>query len=87
MKNIFKVSQSYIEDSAFILEGILLSGTINKDMYISVPFNRSLNVTGRINEFEIVDGTIIISLNCEDFEEIGFWEMLNINQEEIEIIE
>lgn len=81
----FQVVQCIKTENAFVIRGILLEGQINEGMIIHVSLNKSLQITGEISEIKKIHNHYEIGIRCSDFEEMDFWEILNLKDDVIEI--
>ncbi|MBA2937055.1 hypothetical protein HZF08_01910 [Paenibacillus sp. CGMCC 1.16610] len=81
----FQVTQTLKTDNAFIIQGFLLEGQIDKEMEIHIPLNKFLDVTGVITEISETNSQYNITIGCSDLEEIDLWDMLNLKDDVIQI--
>jgi hypothetical protein len=74
----------------FVLAGSIVEGEIRKGMYIHVPCNSGLNISGEIHCIEFArrkDGEYLCLCLEAGQGELDFWRALNINGETVEISE
>ncbi|MBD3918367.1 hypothetical protein H8B09_06335 [Paenibacillus sp. PR3] len=81
----FQVIQTLKTVNAFIFQGVLLEGQINKGMEIHVSLNKSMDVAGVITEINKSNCQYEIVIGCSDLEEIDLWDMLNLKDDVIQI--
>ncbi|QHW33791.1 hypothetical protein GZH47_25325 [Paenibacillus rhizovicinus] len=81
----FQVIETLKSENAFIIQGVLLEGQLNKGMEIHIPLNNNLDVTGVITEINETNNQYDIVIGCLDLEEITLWEMLNLKDNVIQI--
>jgi hypothetical protein len=77
----------------FVIYGDVLSGAVDEGMFLEVPLNSTFSVSGRISAVEQVDlapeqrAYVGLVMDYDDPEELGFWEVMNISNEVLEISE
>ncbi len=76
-------------NSFFVCGEMLDDGVVNIGDWAIVFLNEAIGVHGVINAIDIMDcknrteSLIAIGIECNDEDEIGFWEGLNIGEDEI----
>jgi hypothetical protein len=74
----------------FVLAGSIVEGEIRKGMFVHVPCNSALDITGKIHSIEFArrnDGEDVCLCFEGDSDELGFWRAMNITDETLEISE
>jgi hypothetical protein len=82
-----KIIQTSKSDNVFVMNGILLEGSIYEGMQIHVNLNSSVLLTGEINEVKetTTSNHFQVSVRCSDFDEAELWQMLNLTDDELDI--
>jgi hypothetical protein len=72
------------------MAGSVVEGEIRKGMYVHVPCNSALDITGQIHCIEFArrkDGEDVCLCLAGDPDELDFWRTMNISDETLEISE
>lgn len=88
----FHVKDTFAIESTqlFALAGSIVEGEIRPGMFVHVPFNPSIAMTGRIDCIEFTrqlggNEDTCLCIRCPDPDELELWSGLNINDETVEV--
>jgi hypothetical protein len=75
----------------FVLAGSIIEGQIRAGMFVKVPLNSSLLISGQIHSVEVARRTdgredVCLCITYEDPDELAAWNDLNIQNETLDVV-
>ncbi len=90
---LFQVATPYVVKGSnlFVLPGEVVEGDVRPGMFLSVPFNSSLELTAPVHAIEYAsssaDRSLSLVVKCEREEDLELWASIGLQDEDLIITE
>ena len=88
---LFQVATPYAlkQRNLFVLPGEVIEGDLRPGMYLSVPFNSSVELIAPVHAVEYTDEspgqTVAIFVKCDSADDLDLWQSIGLENEDLVI--